>query len=304
MDHATEIMNRKLTCSFGAYLVVATSLFLGSCTEPGEALTDRKRRENETEIEQYVTQNNLNATKTEEGIYFVQTKTVPDAQVAKVGDEVRYHYTARRLDGVIVDSTDIAGNVPSTVILNGFNTRGITLGRYAGILKLKQGEEGFVLVPAYLDGGRVGSLLLPQYSPVRYDLRVVSVRTEDQQIESYISTNKINVTTKTADGLRVAVTQARPDSVAITTGKTVTLKYVGKLLSGTQFDANTAGTFQVRIGEKQVVGGMESGLATLRAGEKATLIFPSALGYSSTGSGATILPYSPLLFDIEIVKVQ
>ncbi len=303
-SHANETMNRIPTCSFWAYFLLASSLLLGSCQQPGEALTDRKKRENEAEIEQYIAQNNLNATKTAEGIYFIQTKTVPDGQAPKDGDEVRYHYIARRLDGLIVDSTDIAGNIPSRVVLNSFNTRGITLGRYSGIIKLKQGEEGSVLVPSYLDGGRVGSLLLPQYAPVRYDLRIVSVRNEDQQIENYISTNKINVTTKTADGLRVAVTQAQPDSVAITTGKTVTLNYTGKLMDGTQFDSNVAGTFQVRIGEKQLVTGFENGLSTLRAGEKATIIFPSALGYSTIGSGARVPPYSPLAFEVQILKVQ
>lgn len=301
-------MNRPLTRSFWAYLPLCASFVLGSCQQPGEALNDRKKRENETEIDQYIKQNNLTATKTEQGVYFIRTKAVPTGQAPLVGDEVKYHYVTRRLDGVITDSTNIAGNVPETVILNGLQTRNITLGRYAGILNLKQGEEGSVLVASYQDGGRTGTLLLPQYSPVRYDLRVVSVRTEEQQIEDYVRANTIAVTTKTDDGLRVAVTQARPDSVAITTGKTVTLNYTGKLLNGFKFSTNTGGTFQVRIGEKQVPGGFENGLTKLRAGEKALLIFPSALGYGTTGfgSGSSLLvpPYSPLLYEVEVKKVQ
>lgn len=308
MSHANQTMNRTRTYSFWAYLLLTASIFLSACQQPGEALTDRKVRENEAEIDQYIKQNNLAATKTEQGIYFVQTRAVPTGQLPATGDEVKYHYITRRLDGVIVDSTDAAGNVPATVILNGNNTRNITLGRYAGILKLRQGEEGFVLAPSNSDGGRTGTLLLPQYSPVRYDLRIVSVRTENQQIDDYIKANNIAVTTKTEDGLRVSVTQARPDSVAITTGKTVTLKYTGKTLSGTTFGANVSGNYQVRIGEKQVPGGFENGLTKLRAGEKALLIFPSALGYGTTGfgSGSSLLvqPYSPLIYEVEVTKVQ
>jgi FKBP-type peptidyl-prolyl cis-trans isomerase len=60
----------------------------------------------------------------------------------------------------------------------------------------------------------------------------------------------------------------------------------------------------VLIGGKQVVSGFENGLTKLRVGEKALLIFPSAIGYGTTGSGATIQPYSPLLFDIEVLKVN
>ena len=302
-------MNRTLISSLWAYSLLTTSVFLGSCQQPNEALNDRKKRENEVEIDQYIKQNNLTATKTEEGLYFIQTKIVPTGQAPLTGDEVKYHYVTRRLDGVITDSTNSAGNIPETVILNGLSTRNITLGRYAGLLKLKQGEEGSVLVPSYLDGGRIGTLLLPQYAPVRYDLRVMSVRTENQQIEEYIKANNITVTTKTDDGLRVSVTQARPDSIAITTGKTVTLKYKGKLLNGGIFDLG-ATPLTVRIGEKQVVPGFEAALTKLRAGEKAVVIFPSALGYGVTPKNQTsastvaILPYSPLLFEIEVTKVQ
>ena len=293
------------------YGLVAVSTWLASCQQPGEALVDRKKRENETEIQTYIAQNNLNATKTDEGLWFFQTKANPNGQGPVTGDEVKYHYIARRLDGVIVDSTDIAGNNPATVILAGGNTTGITLGRYAGILKLRQGEEGSVLVPAYLDGGRIGTLLLPQYLPVRYDLRIVSVRTEDQQIEDYIVDNKLTVTTRTADSIRVIKTLVQPtDSVAITTGKTVTLNYAAKRLNGTTFESYLTTTRQIQIGTKTVVTGLENGLTQLRAGEKATLIFPSSQGYGATGiynnnTGTyTLLPYRPLVYEVTIVKVE
>ena len=309
MSYENRLMNRTPTCSFWAYSLLTASVLLSSCQQPGEALTDRKKRENEEEIDQYVKQNNLTATKTAQGVYFIQTKAVPTGQAPLTGDEVKYHYITRRLDGVIVDSTDIAGNVPKTVILNGNSTRNITSGQYAGILNLKQGEEGAVLVPSYLDGGRTGSLLLPQYSPVRYDLRVVSVRTEKQQIEEYVRANKLTVTTLTSDSIRIIKTLSQPaDSAAITTGKTVTIKYTGKLLNGSNFQ--TVSTPAYRIGEKQFLPGVESGLTQLRAGEKAIFIFPSALGYGATGRNRTsaavsdVLPYSPLLFEIEVTKVQ
>lgn len=291
-------------------LFLGSSLLVSSCQQPGEALIDRKQRENEAEIQQYLTQNNLNAEKTEEGIYIIKTKTVPNGQEPKIGDQVKYHYIARRLDNVIVDSTDIAANNPRTVTLAGNNTVGITLGLYAGVLKLRAGEEATLLVPSAQDGNREGTLLLPQYSPVRYDLRIVSVRTEEQRIEEYISANKINVTQKTDDGLRVAVTQSRPDSAQVTTGKTVFINYTGKRPDGTVFDSRSDGSFSFQVGAKTVVPGFENGVTKLRVGEKGTLIFPSALGYGATGSynqstrTYTVLPYTPLIFEIEVVKIQ
>jgi FKBP-type peptidyl-prolyl cis-trans isomerase len=299
-------MKVQLNYSFWACSLLVVSALVAACEQPAEALIDRKRRENETEINQYITQNNLTATKTAEGVYFIQTKSIPTAQAPKTGDEVRYRYVARRLDGVIVDSSNTD---PATIILAGNSTTGITLGRYAGILKLRQGEEGAVLVPADLDGGRVGTLLLPQYSPVRYDLSLISVRTENQQIQDYITANKLTVTTLTSDSIRVVKTLVQPtDSVAITTGKTVTMNYTGRRASnGVVFDSGTG--FQVKIGEKRTVTGFENGLTNLRAGEKAKLIFPSTLGYGVQGSpnqdpAKNLLPYTPLVFDIEITKVQ
>ena len=301
-------MTTKNNWLFWLAIPLTVSTLLTGCEKPGEALTTRKQRENEAEIQAYITQNNINATKTDQGIWFFRTKANPAGQAPQTGDQVRYHYIARRLDGVIVDSTNIAGNVPASVILASGNTVGITLGRYAAVLQLKEGEEGSVLVPAALDGGRVGSLLLPQYSPVRYDLRIVTIRNEKQQIENYIKTNNLTVTTLTSDTVRVIKTLTQPaDSAAIVTGKTVTLNYTGYRLDGSIFDSNQAGTFRVQIGARQVVPGFESGLTALRAGEKATIIFPSSLGYGIQGTGngaAQILPYTPLRFDLQIVKVE
>jgi len=305
-------MIHKNNRPFWAITLLAVSALLASCQQPGEALNTRKQRENEAEIEAYIAQNNLNATKTPQGIWFFRTKANATGQTPKTGDQVRYHYIARRLDGAIVDSTNIAGDLPASVVLADVNTTGITLGRYAGILQLKQGEEGSVLVPAYLDGGRIGTLLLPQYSPVRYDLRIVTVRTEKQQIENYIATNKLTVTTLTSDSVRVIKTLVKPaDSTAIVTGKTVTLIYTGKGLDGTIFESTYSTTSRdLQIGAQGAIfPGLDSGLKTLRAGEKAIIIFPSSLGYGAVGSrsqsGQTIVtPYSPLIYEVNILGVK
>ena len=295
---------------------------LGSCTAPGEALNDRKKRENDAEIAQYIATNNLTgkAQTTENGTSYVITTTNPTGQSANTGDEIQYHYIARRFDGLIVDSTDVAAKLPRSFTRGVFQN--ITAGLYDGIVNsgptktgiervgLRKGETAMLLVPSYLDGGRTGSLLLPQYSPVRYDVTVVSVRTEEQQIQQYLAAGKITPTFSETNGLRVTVTQARPDSVQIVTGKTVNLNYRGSLLNGITFDPanNSTGTksLEVKIGTNQVVPGFDQGLSKLRQGEKALLIFPSALGYGIAGQPGTVAipPYSTLVFYVEITSVK
>jgi hypothetical protein len=56
------------------------------------------------------------------------------------------------------------------------------------------------------------------------------------------------------------------------------------------------------LGETPLVAGWTEALALLPQGSKAKLIIPSNLGYADKGQG-DIPPYSPLLFDMEIVKV-
>ncbi|MBC7568171.1 MAG: FKBP-type peptidyl-prolyl cis-trans isomerase [Spirosoma sp.] len=303
---------KKTNHLFWLAIPLTVSALLTGCEQPGEALTTRKQRENEAEILTYISQNNINATKTDQGVWFFRIKANPTGQTPLTGDEVRYHYVARRLDGVVVDSTNTLSDIPASVILASGNTTGITLGKYAAILQLKQGETGSVLVPASLDGGRVGSLLLPQYSPVRYDVRIVSVRTEKQQIENYIRTNNLIVTTLTSDSIRVIKTLTQPtDSAAVAVGKTIKVNYTGYRLDGSTFDGTYAATSRdLQIGAQGVVlPGLENGLKTLRAGEKATIIFPSLLGYGNIGSraqnGAIIIaPYSPIRYDVQVFSVK
>lgn len=106
----------------------------------------------------------------------------------------------------------------------------------------------------------------------------------------------------------------------------IQLNYTGKLLNGQVFDttiekvAKDAGIYSSSKSYKPVsltiatnysefkmdgasslITGFESGLKKMRwLNQKATVLFISNLGYTSSGSGQTIPPYSPLLFELEL----
>jgi FKBP-type peptidyl-prolyl cis-trans isomerase len=65
----------------------------------------------------------------------------------------------------------------------------------------------------------------------------------------------------------------------------------------------TAG-FDVTIGQSSVVAGWTEGLKQVRRGEKFLLIFPSSLGYGAAGSQPRIPAYSPLLFEMNVLRVK
>ena len=51
-----------------------------------------------------------------------------------------------------------------------------------------------------------------------------------------------------------------------------------------------------------LIDGFQGGLSLMKwSKQKATIIFISALGYTSSGSGNIIPPYAPLIFDLELL---
>ncbi|NLA25428.1 MAG: FKBP-type peptidyl-prolyl cis-trans isomerase [Bacteroidales bacterium] len=87
-------------------------------------------------------------------------------------------------------------------------------------------------------------------------------------------------------------------------GKTVSVHYTGTFIDGRLFDTSLdRRPFQFTIGLGQVIEGWEEGIALMKEGEKARLIIPSKLAYGSISRGE-ILPYSTLIFDVELISVK
>jgi len=89
-------------------------------------------------------------------------------------------------------------------------------------------------------------------------------------------------------------------------GQSVTVHYTGYLLNGTKFDSSVdrGQPFQFTIGEGQVIRGWDEGVGAMEVGSSFKLIIPSALGYGANGAGASIPPYSTLIFDVELIKAE
>ncbi|GAB3248909.1 FKBP-type peptidyl-prolyl cis-trans isomerase [Larkinella harenae] len=282
--------------------------------DPGEALNDRKRRENEQEINEYIDKYNLRgkAEKNEvTGLYIIRTKAATNDQLPAIGDEVKYYFVQSRLDSVIVDSSDRSKGPNMVTVgsrVNMLANSGITARLYQSLQLLKEGEEAIVLAPYDPTDNKSGNLLLPAYTPVRYDIRMVSVRTEDEQIQDYLVANKLTAAEKTASGLRFLRTKAYSDSAQVKTGQTAKVKYTGRFLNGAQFDSNTTTGLDWSIGTAQGIAAWDEALVKMRVGEKATIVLPSSIGYGEAGrqsnNAYSILPYSPLMFELEVVSAK
>jgi FKBP-type peptidyl-prolyl cis-trans isomerase FkpA len=84
-------------------------------------------------------------------------------------------------------------------------------------------------------------------------------------------------------------------------GQTVTVKYTGTTLDGNVFDD---GSYTFVLGAGRVIAGWDEGIGYFRLGESGKLYIPSELGYGSRGSGANIPPFSPLVFDVELLEIK
>ncbi len=139
---------------------------------------------------------------------------------------------------------------------------------------------------------------------------------EPVKIKKYIDDNKLNLT-KTASGLNYVITKPGTGEKP-NVGDTVEVNYTGKFLNGKVFDtsvkeeAQKSKTYQamrpykparIPVGVKAVIPGWDEGLLLLTKGSKATFVIPSILGYGEQGGGQVIPPFSPLVFDIEIVNI-
>ncbi len=278
-------------------LVVAVfaALSFVSCQKILEDEAEKNYELNEAAIKSYISTKNLTMEKSASGLYYKFTANNPTGVKANLGDQVTIHYTLFTLDGVKLDSTERLTNKPFSYI---YGVNSLIPGMDEIMTIMKTGERTLLLMNHFLAFGAQSDDLLPAYSAIGADLELVKVRNESQQIDDYVASKKLTVTELSSTGLRIAKTTTSTDA-QIAAGDVVRVKYTGKLLSDKQFDS---GEIQVRVGGGNVIKGFEEGLSKLRYNEKATLIFPSTLGYGTQGSGTVILPYSPLLFEIEVLK--
>lgn len=174
---------------------------------------------------------------------------------------------------------------------------------------------GFVLV---------GSLILSSCMKSSDPYADYTPEREASLISDWLSSLKddnANIDT-TATGLYYVVEKSG-SGPTVKDGDTVTVKYIGMLLGGSVFDAsewhtNYSGTslpyfsadstmtyihHSPESADISMIKGWEEGIEALNAGAGAVFLFPSEKAYGPYGYGS-IPPYSPLLFYIEVVRIN
>ncbi|MCX6224442.1 MAG: FKBP-type peptidyl-prolyl cis-trans isomerase [Bacteroidia bacterium] len=89
-------------------------------------------------------------------------------------------------------------------------------------------------------------------------------------------------------------------------GKTLVVHYTGTTIDGKIFDSSIqrGRPFSFVLGQGQVIKGWDEGFQFMQEGGEARFIIPSDLAYGKSGYTNLILPYSTLVFEIELLEVK
>ncbi len=129
----------------------------------------------DSEIKEFLKANNLNATRTNSGLYYVITNEGNGANAAP-GDEVTMNYTGMFLDGKKFDS-----NIDSA--FNHVSPFKFTLGRGQvirgwdeGVALLKKGSKAKLILPSAIAYGANGTGGIPGNSVLQFDVELVEFK--------------------------------------------------------------------------------------------------------------------------------
>ena len=105
----------------------------------------------------------------------------------------------------------------------------------------------------------------------------------------------------TASGLAYQVLKEGNGATPTATDQ-VQVNYVGKLIDGTVFDESKEKPVEFQV--NQVIKGWSEMLQLMKVGEKVKVVIPQELAYGAQYMGDKIQPFSTLVFEIELLKVE
>jgi FKBP-type peptidyl-prolyl cis-trans isomerase len=297
---------------FGLTILMLTSVM--SCTPKFVKTMKELKVENpekQVDIDQniildYLIANEIEAQKTESGIWYVIT-AAGEGDKPNEKSKVKAHYT-----GTLMDSTKFDSSYDRGQPLD-FALGQVIKGWQEAIKMLGKGGKGTFYIPSELAYGERGAgASIPANAVLKFDIELVDFeqiltaaeRAEKDQetIKKHLSDNNIEAQ-KLESGIWYVTTQ-EGEGKNPSVNATVTAHYSGRLLDGKKFDSSYDRNEPYTTTLNQVIVGWKKAIPTLKKGGKATFYIPSALAYGERGAGADIPANAVLIFDIELVDFQ
>lgn len=106
----------------------------------------------------------------------------------------------------------------------------------------------------------------------------------------------------TESGLQYTILKQGDGNIPSATDR-VRVHYTGQLIDGTVFDSSVERGQPAEFPVSGVIRGWVEALQLMPVGSKWRLYIPQELAYGSQGAGASIPPYSALIFDVELLDI-
>ncbi len=121
------------------------------------------------EMQQYFALNNVVASPTASGLYYVMTAE-GNGEMPVKGDNVKVHYTGKLLDGTVFDSSVERGEPIEVPIGMGY----VIPGWDEGIMMMSKGEKGVLYIPYYLGyGDRGAGADIPPFANLIFEVELI-----------------------------------------------------------------------------------------------------------------------------------
>ncbi len=154
---------------------------------------------------------------------------------------------------------------------------------------------------------RVTLKLISIVTKEEYDLRMIeeskhAPENQAAEIARYISDNQLQMS-KTESGLYYQFA-LKGFARRVKPGDTVFVHYTGYLLDGTTFDSTIPRNqpFVFIVGTGSVIKGWDEALQLMSIRDRLMVIIPYQMAYGEKG-GSTIPPFTPLVFEIELLNI-
>ena len=266
--------------------------------------------------------------KTENGLFYKIVDIGDGENKAKPGDYV----TARIIiktgaDSVLFDTRKMGTEGSVTLLLS---QPEYPKDYREGFQLLAEGDSAVFVTDAYTLFMKKYRTMVPKgmnlESVVYVEAKILNIRTPEQHeqdmlaekkkleegefeekkiLEKYLVDSNITVPPIANGMYYIKETEGRgitPDSA-----RTVLLNFKGCFLNGRCFDVSfETQPFDYRIdAEEQLIRGLEIGVRKMHEGEKAKFIIPSHLAFGSSGSSTGMVPpYTTVVYEVELLKVQ
>lgn len=258
------------------------------------------------------------------GLLYKRIYQSADTQKVKFGDYLvmRLAYYAPN-DSLLFDSREIAGDYRMRLAKPSYPGGGSI---EDALMSMHRGDSASFKIDAESFFGKTRNVELPDYLQkgdlLRFEIRLIDIQDESalqherelfnqrmlQQeqglLADYVAKNMPDIK-PTTEGVYIKTIKSTSGRVPLQ-GQTLTIHFESLFINGELFESTyrRKKPFSFVLGAEQAIPGLEVALAQMHQGEKVQILVPSNLAYGAQGFGKKIPPYSPLIFNVELLLIS